>query len=71
VELKDINMFWKLRYNIRIWKINFTNWLLTMLPNKILFLIFTRIAAVAMWNNPTKEFGSITVQEITESLVGK
>jgi hypothetical protein len=65
VELKDKNM----RYKIRIWKINMVNRILTLIPKKLLFLVFTRIAAIACWYHPTKEFGSITIQEIAEALV--
>ena len=62
-------MYWQLKYNVRIWKINTVNHLLTLIPKNILFLIFTRIAAIACWYHPTKEFGSITIQDITEALV--
>lgn len=45
------------------------NHILTLIPKKLLFVIFTRIAAIACWYHPTKEFGSITIQEIAEALV--
>lgn len=61
-------MYWSILDNVRIWKVNTINHLLTLIPNKILFLIFTRIAAIACWYHPTKEFGSITIQEVTEAL---
>ena len=62
-------MYWQLKYKIRIWKINTINHLLTLIPKKFLFLVFTRIAALACWYHPKKEFGSITIQDITEALV--
>ena len=61
-------MIWMLKDNFRIFKENLLNELFTYIPNKILFLIFTRISAITIWYHPNREFGTITIQEITEAL---
>lgn len=64
---KGENM-WLLRYHMMIWCEKGIDYIIWRLPNRVLFRALVRTAAMASKDNPTKEFGTITVQDMTKAL---
>jgi hypothetical protein len=51
-----------------IWCEKGIDYIIWRLPNRVLFRALVRTAAMASKDNPTKEFGTITVQDMTKAL---